>query len=177
MSNSLEKLFERQGIWEIGTAIVSLPTNYDDGTEADFNTYDKLVVLDYEVRLWELKEYEPTSNNQQRLRYPVTQVEYMAAINGSTLRELEAGIDFNIVDGNIEWVAGKELSYNNAREAGDTFTVSYFANPVYNVVQTLRELRVTQEMVNGSKNARRLPMQVLVKRDFLLNPPGKIGQP
>lgn len=177
MSNSLEKLFERQGIWEIGSAIVSLPTVYDDGTEADFNSYDQLHVLDYEVRLWELKEYEPTVSLQQQLRYPITQIDYMSVINGPALRELEEGVDFNIVDGNIEWIAGKQPSYSNTTESGDTFTVSYFANPVYNVVQTLRELRVTQEMVNGAKNARRLPMQVLVKRDFLMNGPGKIGQP
>lgn len=177
MSNSLEKIFERQGIWEVGTAIVSMPTQYDDGTEADFNSYDQLHVLDYEVRLWELKEYEPTPNRQQRLRYPITHIEYMAVINGTNLRELVAGVDYNIVDGNIEWVAGKQPSYSNTNEAGDTLTISYFANPVYNVVQTLRELRVTQEMVAGAKNARRLPMQLLVKRDFLQNAPGKIGQP
>lgn len=177
MSNSLEKLFERQGIWELGSAIVSLPTQYDDGTEADFNAYDQLHVLDYEVRLWELKEYEPTPNRQQSLRYPITHIEYMSVINGNTVRELVAGVDYNIVDGNIEWVAGQQPSYSNTNESGDVFTVSYFANPVYNVVQTLREMRVTQEMVGGIKNARRLPMQVLVKRDFLMNGPGKIGKP
>ncbi len=177
MSNGLEKLFERQGIWEIGTAIVSMPTQFDDGTEADFNSYDQLHVLDYEVRLWELKEYNPTANRQQRLRYPITHIEYMAVINGSTIREFVVGVDFNIVDGNIEWVAGQQPSYNNTTEAGDVFTVSYFANPVYNIVQTLRELRVTQEMVGGIKNARRLPQQLLVRRDFLANSSEKVNGP
>jgi len=176
-SNSLEKIFERLGIWEIGSAIVSLPTEYDDGTEADFNTFDQLIVLDYEVRLWELKEYEPTAGNKQKLRYPITHVEYAAVTTGNVLKELKEGIDFNIVDGMIVWVVGKEPSYNNANEAGDVVTFSYFANPVYNVVQTLRELRVTQEMVDGQKQARRLPQQILVKRDFLPTGADKIGGP
>ena len=49
-------------------------------------------------------------------------------------------------------------------------SITYAANPVYNVLQTLHELRVTQELVNGEKVAKRLPQQVLVKRDFLFKP-------
>lgn len=177
MSNSLEKIFERMGIWEIGSALVSVPTQYDDGTEADFNTFDQLIVLDYEVRMWELKEYEPTTGNKQKLRYPINHIEYAAVISNGILRVLEEGVDFNIVDGMIEWVAGKQPSYNNTTEAGDVVTFSYFANPVYNIVQTLRELRVTQEMVDGQKQARRLPQQLLVKRDFLPTGADKVGGP
>lgn len=177
VSNSLEKIFERQGIWEIGSAIVSLPTSYTDGTEADFNTYDQLVVLDYEVRMWEIKEYEPTDLNQQQLRYPITHIEYMSVVNNNVLRVLEEGVDFNIVNGMIQWVPGQQPAYNKAKQTGDVFTVSYFANPIYNVVQTLRELRVTQEMVNGVKQSIRLPQEVLVKRDFLPNGSEKVGGP
>jgi len=35
----------------------------------------------------------------------------------------------------------------------------------------MRELRITQQMINGQKTAIRLPQQILVKRDFLFNPP------
>jgi|SRR6185369_7716922 len=177
VSNSLEKIFERQGIWEIGSAIVSLPTSYSDGTEADFNTYDQLVVLDYEVRMWEIKEFEPTPGGIQQLRYPITHIEYMSVVDGDVLRVLVQGVDFNIVNGNIQWVVGRQPGYNNAKQRGNVFTVSYFANPIYNVVQTLRELRVTQQMVDGVKTAVRLPMEVLVKRDFLPNGSEKRGGP
>jgi len=177
VSNSLQKIFERQGIWEIGSAIVSLPTEYSDGTEADFNTYDQLTVLDYEVRMWEIKEYQPTANGFQQLRYPITHVEYLSAVIGGVLKVFVQGTDFNVVDGKIQWLGGHTPPYNPARQVGEVYTVSYFANPVYNVVQTLRELRVTQEMVNGVKQAVRLPQEVLVKRDFLPNGSEKVGGP
>lgn len=177
VSNSLQKIFERQGIWETSSAIVSLPTTYSDGTEADFNSFDQLIVLDYEVRMWEIKEYQPTANNQQQLRYPITHIEYMSVVNNNILRVLVQGVDFNIVNGMIQWVPGRQPVYNPGKQVGDVFTVSYFANPVYNVVQTLRELRVTQEMVNGVKTAIRLPMEVLVKRDFLPNGSEKVKGP
>ena len=177
VSNSLQKIFERQGIWEIGSAMVTLPTEYTDGTEADFNTYDQLIVLDYEVRMWEIKEYQPTPNNQQQLRYPITHIEYLSTAYNNTIRVFTQGVDFNIVDGNIQWVPGHQPFYNQTTQDGAVFTVSYFANPIYNVVQTLRELRVTQEMVNGVKQAIRLPMEVLVKRDFLPNGSEKVGGP
>jgi hypothetical protein len=39
------------------------------------------------------------------------------------------------------------------------------------VLQHLRELRISQELVGGVKQPVRLPQQVLVKRDFLFNKP------
>jgi hypothetical protein len=172
-SNSLEKNFEMQGIWEIGTAFVTLPTVYPDGSQAEFNTFDQLVIPDFTVRVWELKEYEPRANRQQQLRYPIATVDFIGAAKNGVLIEFEAGVDYNVVDGKIEWVAGKEPQYDNVKDRGEVFVVSYFCNPVYNVLQHLRELRITQELINGQKIPQRLPQQVLVKRDFLANPPEK----
>jgi len=172
-SNSLEKNFEMQGIWEIGTAVVTLPTEYADGKQAEFNTFDQLVIPDFTVRMWELKEYKPTQDKQQRLRYKATNVDFMGYARNGVLFELKEGVDFNIADGNIEWDDG--LSYDSANDIGTVYVVQYFANPVYNVLQHMRELRISQEYVNGQKISRRLPMQVLVKRDYLSNPPAKEG--
>lgn len=177
-SNSLQKLFEQQGMWEIGAAVVTLPAEYEDGTQADFNTFDQLVVTDFEVRLWEQKEFEPRANNRQRLRYPIGEggIDFMSSVESGQLVVYEAGVDFNIVDGEIEWVSGKEPGYDTATEIGSVFTVAYFANPVYNVLQHMRELRVTQEMQpDGTKIARRLPQEILVRRDFLVNPAEKLA--
>lgn len=172
-SNSLQKNFEMQGLWEIGTAVVTLPTEYPDGTPAEFNTFDQLVIPDFTVRLWELKEYEPRPDGQQ-LRYPISTVDYMASsTTAGVLTEYTEGTDFNITGGKIEWIAGQEPSYDNVNERGEVLTINYFANPVYNVLQHLRELRVSQQLIGGSKVPMRLPQQVLVRRDFLANPPEK----
>lgn len=171
-SNSLEKLFEQQGIWETGSAIVTLPAEYADGTQADFNTFDQLLITDFEVRLWERKEFEPRNNNRQQLRYPIGEggIDFMSSIENDELILYTAGTDFNVVDNVIEWVDGKEPGFDAVTDIGSVFTVAYYANPVYNVLQHMRELRVTQEMqADGTKIARRMPQEIMVRRDFLVN--------
>lgn len=169
-SNSLEKNFEYQGLWELGSAVVTLPTEYPDGTQAEFNTYDQLVIPDFKVRMWEMKEYKPTANNQQEFRYPIFDVEYVASAVNNVLVTYQRGVHFNIVDGNIEWINGQTPIFNASQNKGDVYVVQYYANPVYNVLQHMRELRITQELnLQGQKIPRRLPQQILVKRDFLRN--------
>ena len=171
--NSLERLFEQQGMWETGTAIITFPAEYDDGSQADFNEFDQ-VVGEFEVRLWELIEYKRTSNKQQQLRFPITNIDYIASITNNVLTTYIVGVNYNIVNGNIEWIVGHEPTWNAAADRGVVLSVSYYAHPIYTVLQTMRELRVTQEMVNGQKIARRLPQEVLVKRDFLTRTADKI---
>lgn len=168
--NSIQKTFEAHGVWEMGMATVTAPTEYPDGTEADFNTYDRLRIPDFTVRMWELKEYEPRSGRTQELRYPIQKVDYACSIVDGIQKFYRQGVDFNITDGNIVWVAGKTPEYNSDTEHGEPITWAFYAEPVYYVVQTLRELRITQELHAGNKVAKRLPQSILVKRDFL---PGK----
>jgi hypothetical protein len=169
-SNSLQKNFEFQGLWEIGSAMVTLPTEYPDGTQAEFNTYDQLTIPDFKVRMWELKEYRPTHNNQQQFRYPLASIEYVASAVNNVLVVYTQGVDFNVVDGNIEWIAGQTPIFNVGQNKGDVYVIQYYANPVYNVIQHLRELRITQELnLQGQKTPKQLPQQILVKRDFLRN--------
>lgn len=170
-NNSLQKLFEIQGVWEVGTAVITFPTEYPDGEQADFNTYDKLVCPDFQVRMTDLKEYDATFPNMS-LKYPVIGVFNMTSIVNGALKTYVQGTDFNIVDGNIEFVSGQEPSYNDIEEFGEVLSITYSANPVYNVLQLMHEMRVTQQMVDGQKVAKRLPQQVLVKRDFLFKPDG-----
>jgi hypothetical protein len=169
--NSIQKTFEAHGVWEVGTAVVTLPTHYPDGREADFNSFDRLVIPDFTVRLWELKEYEPRPGNIQELRYPVRSVDYVSSISkdGKTETRYMVNVDFTInADGEIVWIDGRQPYYNPHTQHGDVLTWAFYAAPVYLVVQVLRELRVTQEMnAKGQKVARKLPQQVLVKRDFL----------
>lgn len=165
--NSLQKTFEAHGVWETGTATISFPTEYPDGTEADFNTFDKLVIPDFTIRLWELKEYEPHSENIQKLRYPVENVAQAISITDNVLKTYQVGVDFTIgTNGEIVWIEGREPNYNASTGRGEPISWSYYAKPVYIVVQTLRELRITQELTNAGKVAKRLPQSILVRRDF-----------
>lgn len=167
-SNTLEKMFEIQGVWEIGTAVITFPTEYPDGTQADFNVFDKLHCPDFQIRLSDLKEYDGTGSTGTK--YPIINVCDMTSIVGGVIKKYVQGVDFTIVDGVISWIAGKEPSYDDIEEMGEVLSITYSANPVYNVLQTLHEIRASQQMVGGQKIARRLPQQVLVKRDFLFKP-------
>ncbi len=176
--NSIEKTFEAHGVWEIGTAVMTMPTEYSDGGQADFNTFDQLVVPDFEVRLYELKEYEPRPGNVQNLRYPVRKVEYASSIVNNVQVFYVPGVDFDVsADGEIAWIDGKHPKVNPATQQGPVIAWAYFANPVYVVVQSLRELRITQEMVGGQKVARRLLQQILVRRDFMVGSGEKLVNP
>lgn len=169
--NSIQKTFEAHGVWEIGMATITAPTEYPDGSEADFNTYDRIRIPDFTVRMWELKEYEPRPGGIQQLRYPIEKVDFASAIVDGQQVFYKEGVDFNIDDnGNIVWVYGKTPAYDKDTGHGQPITWGFYAEPVYYVVQTLRELRITQELSQGQKIAKRLPQSILVKRDFL---PGK----
>lgn len=167
-SNSLEKLYEIQGVWEVGTAVVTFPTQYICGEQADFNVYDQLECPDFQVRLSDLREYDglPTTGS----KYPIVRAVNIVSIVDNQKKEYVEEVDYNIVNGKIEWVSGNEPAYDEMNDIGEVLSITYVANPVYNVLQTLHELRVTQELVDGQKVAKRLPQQVLVKRDFLFKP-------
>lgn len=174
-SNSLERLFELQGVWEEGTAVLTLPTEYKDGTQADFVHHDKLVVPDFQVRVYELRNYEQNQNYTERLRYPILSIEYVASVEGGNLISYVEGVDYNIENGKIVWVPSSAPTYDEITETGPVVTYSYITNPEFNVVRHMHELRATQEMVNGVKKAVRLPQQLLVKRDFIPDGPEKAG--
>lgn len=170
-TNTLEKMFEIQGVWEVGTAVITFPAEYPDGQQAEFNTFDQFYCPDFEVRLNDLIEYESQPNKLTRLRYPVVSIEYMTAVVSGSLYNYIKGTDFEItVDGDIHWLV--EPMYDSANDLGQVISITYNANPVYTVQNILHEMRVSQEydIATGQKIARRLPQQVLVKRDFLLQP-------
>ena len=175
-SAGIEKQFEYNGIWEAGTATVTLPSEYTDGTQADFAMFDKLEVVDYTIRLWEKKEYEPRPDYKQQLRYPIQKIEYIISADHTQIYTYEVGIDYSIVDGVIQWIPGNHPEYDPLSETGEVFSISYLAHPIYLVMQPIRELRMTQQMMpDGTKMAIRLPQQLVVKRDFLVNAPEKLA--
>ena len=177
-SNTLDKAFEHHGVWEVGQALITMPTEYADGTQAEFNTLDQIMIPDFTVRMWELKEYIPNVAKTQSVRYPIQKTDFVGSAVGSLVKKYIQGTDFTLTStGDIKWVVGHEPQYNNMIQKGEIFAISYFAHPVYTVIQHLRELRITQEVqADGSKMARRLPQSILVRRDYLRNSPEREGQ-
>jgi hypothetical protein len=170
-NNTLEKLYEVQGVWEVGTAVITFPTHYPDGTQADFNTFDQLMCPDFQVRLSDLRQYD--GSGITKCKYPIVRIVNITSITNGAIKTYQEGVDYTLVNGDIEWISGKEPSYNQIEDIGEVLSITFVTNPVYNVLQTLHELRVTQELIDGVKTAIRLPQQVLVKRDFLFKADNK----
>lgn len=169
-NNHLEKMFEVQGVWEVGQAVITLPTEYQDGTQADFNTFDRLECPDFQIRLNNLIEYSESVNNIQKLSYPIIKVEWMVSIRNGAMYEFVLGTDYSITtEGNIQWLIPPW--YDSINNIGEVISMAYVTNPVYVVMNLLHELRITQtyDIATGQKKAMRLPQQVLVKRDFMVN--------
>jgi len=93
----------------------------------------------------------------------------MTSVRSGNLYIFIDGVDFLIENGGIKWLIPP--FYNDMEEMGEVVSITYTANPVYAVLNVMHELRVTQEydFMTGEKKAYRLPQQVLVKRDFLIN--------
>ncbi len=174
-SNTLQKIFETQGEWEIGTAVITFPAKYIDGLEADFAYNDQLECPDFQIRIADLKEYRPTSDNRQKLRYPIVKVQNITSVRSNVLFTFTEGTDFKITSGEIEWLITP--AFNATTLIGEVLSITYTANPVYNVLSVIHELRVTQEydIATGTKVARRLPQQIQVRRDFLNNSSNEVN--
>jgi hypothetical protein len=168
-SNSIERQFERNGVYEIGTVMLTVPTHYADGVEADFSMFDRMEVVDYEVRLWDLKHHDPDVNSGVgKMRYPIVKTSRVESVSANSRQEYIEGVDFNIVDGNIAWVSGKSPA------EGQVYSVNYYCKPVYIVLNPMRELRVTQEQTSAGRVTERLPQSLVLRRDFYVNGPDKL---
>lgn len=169
-SNSLEKMFEVQGFWGISTAVITFPAEYNDGTQADFQYFDKLVLPSFTHRWWELIEYN-FETGLDKLRYPAVTIEILKTPDKTFIE----GTDFELTtNGFIEWLSiGETPTWNPDLNKGQIYSISYTASPVWHVVQLLHELRVSQSYDTNTnlKTAIRLPQQVVVKRDFLFSHP------
>ena len=104
-------------------------------------------------------------------------VQYLITASANSTKEYLQGVDFNITtDGFIQWVPGHQPSYDYVSEIGQVYSVAYYANPIYLVLQPMRELRVSQQLMpDGTKRSIRLPQNIVVKRDFLVNAPEKLA--
>ena len=167
VSNSNDKNYEMMGYWELGNAVVSMPTEYSDGKQADFQSFDKLTAPDFTVRMWEMKTYKAgLPSNKQYMRYPIVNTDMVCAAINDVLTIYTSPTHFTVSgDGAIQWVSPPPI--------GAVYAVQYYANPVYVVVNLLKELRVSQQLNNGIKESKRLPQEMVVKRDYLVNPPSK----
>lgn len=170
--NKLERMYEVQGVWDIGEAVVTYSAYADDkdgnagyGCPVDIQHFDRLTLLDYEFRWQQLIEHSPTGID--RLRYPALSMNYLAT------KDKEYFVDKDFIineDGNIKWLGQNQPGYDQLNDRGEVYTIVYSARPVFLVVHLVHEVRATktEDPIDGEVKAVRLPQQVLLRRDYLV---------
>lgn len=104
-------------------------------------------------------EYDPTILEKKELRVLGL---WVADTDGTyTPRpSLVEGVDFEVVDGAIDWTLGDALE--TAPAEGTPFSVRYYANPVYKVTELARVCRDTQIFVSGEEQHGSGPVAIIV---------------
>lgn len=166
----MDRMYEINGQWDNSSCSISLPAEYEDGTQAEFMKGDKLILRDFEVRLFHMVQYKGTV---VKCRYPIESVEAIVSAVNNVIKEYKEGIDFEVVQGNIQFFPDKAPFYNKTTRASEVISISYYAKPVYIIEKLTSELAISQELVDGQKVSRRLPQSVIVRRDFIINETNK----
>jgi hypothetical protein len=171
----LEKMYDAMGVWDIGQAVVTFQAFMDgpdgeisEGPAVDFQIGDRLTCLDYTFTWIELIEHN-VSTSVDRLRYPAITVEVIVDEAGKRYHE---GLHFNITSsGQIKWLTNERPPFQQDINRGGIYSIRYTARPVFFVTQMLHEVRATKgiDRTDGQLKAIRLPQQVLIRRDFLVN--------
>lgn len=173
--DALVKAFLREGVFDPGQAIVTLPAFTEDGTkEILIHYFDRVTLLDEEERFYQL--INKSEGDMDVLRYNAIKTLMVIDRRGIIYTE---GVHFNLdTNGNIVWVAGKDRPRWNAEEGiGESFSVSYTFRPVYRVLDMLHEGRFSQRLVNGGVQMIRHPQSVLIKKDYYMSKKDLDGMP
>lgn len=168
-NHKLEKLYEIQGLWEFGEAVVTFQAYADandgatgKGPAVDLKINDKLVCLDFEASWTERIEHSPSGLD--RLKYPAVNVEHLQDID----RVYVQGADFVVnAQGLIEWLQGGNRPKADVQQGiGGIYSVLYTFHPEFYVLNVLHELRATKAMDVETQQytAVRMPQQVVIRR-------------
>ncbi len=169
-NNKLEKMYEIQGSWDIGEAVVTFTSYQPDaagnpgkGEMNDFQFNDKVTCLDYTFTWTQLIEHNPIGLD--RLRYEAVDIELIRDRN----RVYAKNVDYIIESGQVRWISGNRPTHQLSIARGGIYTIVYSANPIFYVTQILHEIRATKGVPRGEDvvTAIRLPQQCVIRRDYL----------
>lgn len=162
-NDQLNKLYEIQGEYDENIAIITMSATYEDGTEADFHHFDRLVMEEYSKRTYELIEHNPSGVD--RLKYYALDVHSLQTPD----KEFQKDVDFTVDNGRIKWISNNRPGYDQALNRGQIYTIGYYVRPIYYVHHVMKELRATQvyDQATGEKVAVRLPQHLYVIREVM----------
>jgi hypothetical protein len=136
-SNSTDPRKLEEGYYDGSTVVVTFPRFYDEPADKRVmvRPLDRLYLEEEDllVAIWD-KTHRRNDGMPDRVEFPIKHVEHLVDSNGAWHEE---GIDFEVVDGCIVWLAGKGPA------PGTVYTAWYTYRPYWYVDRLVHEIRVT----------------------------------
>jgi hypothetical protein len=154
------------------TVQASFPRFYDDCT--DFSINEEIVLHKYD-RIY-LKNpvgftvtthlFQSNNTGVERMAYPIMCVEYLVDYTG---KEYVVNEDFNIVNGNLQWLPNKQPASDSDTGQGAVLSIRYRYVPYWYVDSLPHEIRVSRKInqVTGESTLHRMPQQVNLVREHV----------
>lgn len=161
--NDLVKLFLREGVYNPGQALITLPKFDENGQSILINYFDRVTLLDQEERFYEI--LNKSEGNMDRLRYQALSAEHVMDSEGKRYIE---NAHFRLDDNkNIVWIEGQPRpEWNTTEGVGQTFSVTYRFRPVYRVMNLLHEGRYSSKIIAQYKQTTTFPQFMVIKKDY-----------
>ena len=155
---------QMDGLYGLGSCVLNVAGQYSDGAcEHVVVTPRDLIVLNPTVTTMHKQLIEFNPNGDNRLKYKVTGVEYLA----SSSQRFEEGIDFCITqEGTIHW-----LQNGNKPRQKEIISIVYWFSPVYVVNNVPHSLRLLPSNDTGSgalpRDLKYAPQQIVCVQSHL----------
>lgn len=160
------------GLLDGSSATIILPRYYEKENPGapdkavQITTFDRIYLTDATVTTTTWEKFNCSLTNVDRLRFPIVQV---VDIIDSLGQKYVCGLDFNVTDGRISWVTGKQPGPDPVTAKGRVVSIRYTYRPYYYVSRLLHEIRVNEidNEYSGVRETIRFPQNVLVQREFV----------
>jgi len=149
-SFKLENTLNVQGIWGVGSVLMNVAGQYDDGEKdsAYFRPHDIIMLQsdpsggEITILTEQFSIFNPTGPIKLNFR-----CEGVELLEDKNRRYIE-GQDFSVMDGKIYWLTGG-YKPNFINGQGDVLSVVYYARPIYIVQNVPHALRITPGNFEG----------------------------
>ena len=170
--NSNQRQFAPNGSYDDDTATIVIPTKYTDGTDMDVQIFDRIIAIDApKTRYYQRVEHDMSGHD--RLHFPAISVDLILGNNDQQFAE---GVDFKINErGMIEWISGgRRPGYDPMLDKGEIYSISYYMQPYFTVLQLPHFFRMAQTRSNGpgsNNTIHRFPQLCTVRKDYIAQDP------
>lgn len=163
--NQLVKSFLREGLFDPGQALLSIPSKTDAGQEIIVSYFDRVTLLDQKERFYQ--RMNKSQGDLDVLRYQALEILHLIDATGHVY---QVNNEFELDEyGNIHWLPGKQRpQWYSDKGVGEIFTVSYLFRPVYRILDLLHEGRYSQIRVPEGRQPVSFPQLVLIKKDYYI---------